>query len=276
MTAKRRLVITADDYGYDQGTNEAIWELMEGGFITATTVISAQPSQLGSLPEFLEVPGAKAGLGLHFVLNSDRGREPWQAVRGGDLLDDPAAAVASFEDAQVAAEMTRQFASLVDHGGSAPARLDSHSGTLYGLSGKPFIEVALGFCAQHQMGLRLPRTLDLYFGTNVPQQIRELHKMAVQAADQLGVALPQAMATNQQPADQVRSYDQLLDSYLELLPLFPEGTSEVFLHPSNDSSWARERFGDGWNKRVWEFQVLQDPRWLEAIEEQGIQLVPNW
>ncbi|PHP53756.1 hypothetical protein [Actinomyces ruminis] len=74
----------------------------------------------------------------------------------------------------------------------------------------------------------------------------------------------------------IGTYEALRDFYIALLPLLPEGTSEIFTHPGADTPWARERFGAGWDKRVWEAQMLRDPVWRAALEQEGIEIVARW
>lgn len=276
--SSRKLVLTADDFGFDPATNDAVLQLLEGGQVTATTVMSVSPfASLGAdrLANF------SAGLGLHFVLNSDEGREAWVPAAGDmrELLAEYPYSAAEAEltvtSELVVAEMQAQLQAMDDLGLS-PRRLDSHCGTLYGLNGQPFIGEALQFCAAHGLGFRMPRSLRMYFGSNVPEPIRQMHAQAVAVADQLGVPLPEEMATSQTPAEDIPSYEFLRDQYVAFLPQFPEGTSELFLHPSEDTDWARSRFGAGWSKRVWELQLLRDPVWWEAIDANDIELVANW
>lgn len=276
--SNRKLVITADDFGFDPATNRTILDLLSKGQVTATTVMAVSPFA-GDGAESLADYGN--GLGLHFILNSDQGREPWLPASDemAEIFEQypfsPAQAEAGATPAAVTAELDAQYAAMDDLGLN-PTRLDSHSGTLYGLHGKPFIGEALQFCAAKGLGFRMPRSLRMYFGENVPAPIREMHAQAVQVADQLGVPLPEEMASNQVAPKDIPDYESLRDSYIAMLSEFPEGTSELFLHPSEDTEWARDRFGEGWTKRVWEARLLRDPVWHQALENSGIELVDRW
>lgn len=274
----RKLVLTADDFGFDPATNEAVLELLEDGKITATTVMAVSPFAGDGADKLKQY---QAGLGLHFILNSDAGREAWLPASAAmrDLYEEYPYSAAEAEQAVspelVMSELEAQFAAMVTLD-LAPARLDSHCGTLYGLNGQPFIGESLQFCAARGLGFRLPRSLRMYLGDSVPEPVRQLHAQAVGAADQLGVRLPEEMATSQTPPLDIPTYEFLRDQYISFLPQFPEGTSELFLHPSVDTQWARDRFGNGWTKRVWELRLLRDPLWWDAVEESGIELVTNW
>lgn len=274
----RRLVITADDFGFDPATNEAILELLADKKVTATTVMAVSPFAEDGADNLEQY---RSGLGLHFILNSDFGREPWIPASNSmrELYDaypySAAEAELAVNPELVTAELEAQFDAMCALGLS-PSRLDSHCGTLYGLNGQPFIGESLQFCAARGLGFRLPRSLKMYLGNPVPAPVAQMHVQAVRAADQLGVRLPEEMATSQTPPSEIPNYEFLRDQYISFLPQFPEGTSELFLHPSEDTKWARDRFGDGWTKRVWELRLLRDPRWWDAVDESEIELVTNW
>jgi hypothetical protein len=289
---RRRVVLTADDFGYDRASGELVLELLRERAVTATTVIAASDC----LPDLAPGLGAAtgAGLGLHVVTNSDAGREPWRALspegraawhRGARAEPAPASSAALPEDpldaeerctpVAAVAEMEAQLARLEEFG-LRPARMDSHCGTMYGLHGNGFLPEAIGICARRGMGLRLPRVLEPYLGEGVPDPVRGLHARAVAGADAAGVPLPAAMATSTTPRAEIGSYGQLRDEYIALLARLPEGTSEVFLHPGADTAWARTRFGADWDKRVWEARLLRDPAWRRALEREEIDLVDRW
>jgi hypothetical protein len=78
------------------------------------------------------------------------------------------------------------------------------------------------------------------------------------------------------PARSFPATRSLRAQYLWLLPRLPEGTSEIFLHPGAESTWARRHFGSSWDKRVWEARLLRDPVWLDALAAQQIRLVTTW
>lgn len=278
----RRLVLTADDFGYDRASDALILELLAEGAVTATTVIA--PSNLLEVDArgLVDLGGA---CGVHLTTSSDGGREPWSPV-GGSAADalvepdgffpaDPAAAEERATVEAVTAEVAAQHGRLMELG-LAPNRVDSHSGTIYGLHGRSMLEPVLVFCAQHGLGLRLPKRLDLYVGDRVPEPVAQMHAVAVSAAERLGVRLPVQMATNQVPADRVTDYEQLRDGYISVVRRLPEGTSEIFLHPGAESEWARQCFGRSWDKRVFEARLLRDPLWLGVLETEGIELVGSW
>lgn len=290
MDRRRRLVITADDFGYDPATNDLVLALIRGGFVTSTTVLAVSeelhPRQLALLQHL-----ADAGLctiGLHFATTSDRNRSGWRPLSAqgralteadGRLPTGGTTAERRATSRIIGAELAAQYSRL-DEYGLRPTRLDSHSGTLYGLrahsdQNKPLRE-GIRFAAEHDLALRMPRSVRLVVGPMTPPQISRPHAAAVESADHHGVRLPAEMATNPFPYPFIRGYRSLLAYYLRLLPRLPAGTTEIFLHPGSDSPASRHRFGGSWIKRIWEARMLRDPIWRAALKTQNIELVTTW
>lgn len=272
----RRLVITADDLGREPGTTEVIAALLAEGNVTATTLICVSPAaeraaelarELGVLPR------------LHVTLTSERGLPGWRPLDGaaslvdpdGTLTDDPFALGARGEASDVVREADAQLRWMRDRGLS-PVAADSHAGTLYGLHGRSWLAETLEWCARHGFAFRLPRDPEPYFGGPLPPPLAAAHERAVAHADALGVAIPETIATNRRTAADLGSYEQLRDDYLRRLAQLPEGTSELFLHPSREDAVA----GPDGIVRAWETRLLRDPAWHAALEREGIELTDSW
>ena len=283
----RRVVLTADDYGYEPASSELVVRLLREGRLTATTVLAIAPGLERQVPALLAPDVVSGRCGLHLAITSERGREPWRPLSeagrrtlagsdpDGALPVDLAQVEARTTDAVIAEEIEaqrRRVAAL----GLTPVRLDMHAGALYGLHGTSTLGAALTACARHGWGCRLPRSLRLYLGDDVPEAVRALHAQVVAAADGLGVPLPQTMATDPRPIAAIDGYEDLRRHYVALLAQLPEGTSEVFLHPGADTAWSREHEGQSWDKRLWEARLLEDPVWLDALEREDVKLVDTW
>lgn len=273
------LVLTADDLGFEPGTNRAIVSLLADGAVTATTILTISPFAEDGLAALEAVPDT--ALGVHFASTSDRGRRVYPLADGvhslveedGAFPVDWAKAERQATGAHIACELTAQITWVTSRGWT-PKRLDSHSGTLYGVNGNPFVGEAFAACVKHGLGFRLPRGLELYFEDQVPPDLDAMLTGAVRFADNFGVALPAQMGTNRERT--VGSYQELRRSYLDLLDRLPEGVvSEIFLHPAEDTPSIR-MLDANWQKRVWEYQLLRDPVWLREIERHEIELLPTW
>ncbi|MEV4566271.1 ChbG/HpnK family deacetylase [Nonomuraea sp. NPDC049419] len=272
----RRLVITADDLGREPGTTEVIAGLLAEGHVSATTLICVSPEaeraarrvrELGVLPR------------LHVTLTSERGVPRWRPLNGaasiadadGTLSDDPFAFAARGQADDVLREADAQLRWMRAHD-LAPVAADSHAGTLYGLHGRSFLAESLHWCAGHGLAFRLPRDPAPYIGGPLPPPLAAAHESAIALADALGVALPETIATNRGTAADLGSYERLRDDYLRRLAALPEGTSELFLHPSREDAVT----GPDGIVRTWEARLLRDPVWHAALEREDVQVVPGW
>lgn len=272
----RRLVLTADDLGREPGTTTVIAELIAGGLITATTIIPVSPHAADAARRMQEF-GVQPR--LHLTLTSERELPRWRpltdgpsiADADGTLTDDPYALGARGETADVVAELDAQLGWMRAHG-LTPTGADSHSGTLYGLHGRSWLAATLAWCAEHGLAFRLPRDPAPYLGGPPPAPLAEAHAQAVAYADTLGVGIPATIMTNRRTAADLGGYEALRDDYLARLAALPEGTSEIFLHPSCEDAAT----GPDGIVRVWEARLLRDPVWRSAIAREGVELVGGW
>ncbi|GAA4588098.1 hypothetical protein GCM10023194_38800 [Planotetraspora phitsanulokensis] len=272
----RRVVITADDLGREPGTTEVVVALLAEGHVTATTLISVSPVavQAANLVRELGVVPR-----LHVTLTSERGLPRWRPLNGaaslvdpdGTLSDDPLALGARGEAGDVIGEADAQLQWMRDRG-LTPEAADSHAGTLYGLHGRSWLAETLEWCARRGLAFRLPRDPEPYFGAPLPPRLAAAHERAVALADALGVPIPQTIATNRSRAHELGSYERLRDEYLHRLAALPEGTSELFLHPSREDAVT----GPDGIVRAWEARLLRDPAWLDALGSEGVEVVGDW
>jgi len=272
----RRLVITADDLGRDAGSTQVIAGLLAAGHVTAATLITVTPEsapaaalarRLGVVPH------------LHVTLTSERDLAPWRPLSdGASLVDDsgalppdPVVVAERAGAADVVAEMDAQLAWMRGQGVS-PRAADSHTGVLYGLSGRSLLADALPWCARHGLAFRLPRDPRPWWGGPLPAPLAAAHEQAVALADSLGVPLPATVVTNRRSAGELGGYEALRATMLAALAGLPEGTSELFLHPSRPDAVP----GPAGIVRGWEARLLRDPVWHRALAAEGIELVSRW
>jgi hypothetical protein len=285
----RSLVINADDFGYDPASTELILDLIAEGRLTSTTVLTVADDLSADLTADLDrlAGQGKCAVSLHFATTSERNRDGWRPRSdAGQRLADPdgtlpissAVAERRADPRIIGDELEAQLERAVELG-LRPTRLDSHCGTLYGLRNRSTpgpMEAAVDFCQRHHLGLRLPRSTRLLVGPYLPPPLRSIQGRALARADEAAVRLPVESTSNPFPRPLIPSYAALRAQYLWLLPRLPEGTSEIFLHPGAESTWARRHFGPSWDKRVWEARLLRDPVWLDALAAQQIRLVTTW
>ncbi|MGC0142947.1 ChbG/HpnK family deacetylase [Pseudactinotalea sp. Z1732] len=205
MTA-RSVTITADDFGLNPAVNAAIIELSVSGRLHAASVLVEAPHAAAALEA--QVPIA---VGLHVALAP--------------------AMLAGATGEQIHAEIERQWDRMVRHG-RTPAHLDLHTAALYGVGAEALrpggvLVEALAVAAAHRVPLRLPRVLPPGFADGT-----EGHAALLAAADEAGVALPEAICTDFRPGQEVSGYGDLRAHYRALIAQLPAGRSEVFLHPA--------------------------------------------
>ncbi len=279
---ERRLVITADDLGVDAATNEAIVELMRDGLVSATTLIPVAPAA-GDAVDRLKAAGLGAPR-LHFALSSGREWE-WAGWRplgtdvvsltdeDGTLPVSPAGVEHRVDAADVARELHAQL-DWMARLGLRPTGLDSHAGTLYGFQGRSLADLAVDFCAAHDLAFRLPRKLLTVLQLTV-RGLRGAHRRAVGLADERGVALPETLISAWLPGRMVLTYAQLRAEVIGQLRGLPPGTSELMVHPAPRAAATRMLPSDG-RKRMWELRLLRDPVLHRELHRERISIVPAW
>jgi chitin disaccharide deacetylase len=132
MTVKSRtpLVVCADDYALTPGVSRAIRELIAGGRISATSVMTVSPWWADEAAALAEVAG-DADIGLHLTLTDQipLGRMPALAP-GGRLPSIDRMVRASLTGRlpleEIEAEIERQLAAFVDVWKRPPAHIDGH------------------------------------------------------------------------------------------------------------------------------------------------------
>lgn len=287
------LIITADDFGIDLVTNEAIEELAILGKITSVSLMIPGKAALDAVERIKRIP--HLSVGLHVTLTSDLENEKWGCSAPSDsttpLIDKEGFIHLIDEDGYFYSDMDEflnksasdtvisEIAAQYSYGeklGITFDHLDSHSGVLYGLTGKTFISIAFHFCETHRLPFRFPKqiqALEKMIDHAVSQEIIETHSQWTKFAEIKGVQLPDLILSNPFSMEKIPTYEHLKEYYLEELRHLPHGITELFLHPSKADS---EFFVlPGWQKRVWEYQLLMDQDFHKKLEEERIQLV-SW
>ena len=161
--------------------------------------------------------------------------------------------------------------------GYEPTHADSHCGTLYGLTGKPFIREAFEFCAKRGLPFRLPKSghfIRQRFGGNISPAVEAAHSSALAYAEKLGIRLPDDIVTNPFGVEEIKDYGSLKEFYLNVIRNLREGVTEIFLHPSKENARMMS-YSAQWQKRVWEYRFLMDDEMPGTIEKEDIKLV-SW
>lgn len=264
----KRLIINADDFGYPQGTVEAIATLYEAGVVTSATALVNQTHWPQAAAYLREHP--KLGAGVHLVANEGRPILPREQVpslvNAEGFFRDGAWLLLRYgrlRTTELEAEMSAQIEKFIADTGRRPDHLDIHCHYLYVFPA--WFRVSLKL-AQAFGGLpvRLPFDDSLQFkaaqmsGAFPACYIRWQGRRYQRMVAQYGLARPNYFESSfsLRAADEQRSAEYLL----KLLDALPEGVTELLAHPGTEDWRARD------------YQALLDPRVRQRIAALGIEM----
>ncbi len=274
------LIINADDYGINEQTNAAVFQLFEQKRISSASVLAVGPRA----EQALEIAAEnKYPVGIHFAFNSDSEAERWHSFTlatslndGKGLHHDQKQITLHAKSADITTEMEAQYRFMVENG-CVPDHADSHCGTLFGINGRLFFLNAFRFCAAHNLPFCLPkrpRFLTRQLGSGAAKLLQPLHKSIVAIGMKMGVMLPDDMFSNPYSIRKIESYATLRDYYIREMRALEPGITELFLHPSFPLGYLNDA-QDEWTKREYECRLLMSGDLLEIARDEGIRLV-SW
>ncbi|HBM80827.1 MAG: polysaccharide deacetylase family protein [Clostridiales bacterium] len=284
--SNRYLIVNADDFGVCKETNDAVEHLFNEGRITSTTVMA--PSREAKDAVRRAVNNKKVNMGLHITLNSDYEYERWRSIAPpssvssilddkGRLFHDVSLFYKGARGDEVSTEINAQY-DFVTSLGYTLDHADSHCGTVYGITGRPFLKEAFELCVKYHLPFRFPKgdgyIKEMFKGGAIPYEIDKAHKMAAAFAQKMGVHVLSDMFTSQSRVRDLGSYENLKKYYINEIRNIKEGITEMFLHPSGFSKEHMEASPE-WRKRMWEYQFLMDDDFLKTVQQEGINLV-SW
>lgn len=245
MSAGRRLIVNADDFGRAPGINRAIVEAHLRGIVTSTTLMVNLPWTAEAVQLARGTPTLDLGLHLSFCYGPPLAGRSSLVGDDGRLQRDMArlAAVATADDLE--RETHAQLARFVELVGRLPSHLDSHLHVhAWPVAREPVARIA------HEHGLPVrPAT---------PELARYLRSA--------GVRTPQHFINSFFAPGQMT-----LERLLTELDALPVGTSELMCHPGyDDAALADSSFRA---EREAELALLYSPAVRAAVEARGIGLV---
>ena len=264
----KRLIINADDFGYDEGVVRAIVELHQAGLVTSTSCMTNMPAWPQAAAYLREHP--ELGAGVHLVFNDGRPVLPTEQVpalvgNDGRFLNDRQIlwSIRPGTTSQLRAEFQAQIERFVADVGRPPDHLDNHCSVSYKRPDR--FRVALEMAQAYDLPIRAPFGDD--FEELIPVFARR-YGLPVwlirwqgtsyrNRADRAGIGRPNTFI-QQFSAEGNRTVEYLL-SILENLR---EGwVSELLTHPGYDGDW-REK----------ELRALLDPRIKNRLEGSDIEM----
>lgn len=280
--AKRQLIINCDDFGQSPAANAAIIHLLEERKVSSATVMPPAPA-------FEEAAAwcrkrSAANVGLHLTFTSEYDAVRWRSLTGDPSLHDDSGymyhTVEEFERGArpeaVKRELRAQFEAM-RQAGIRISHADNHMGSLYGMStGKSYLPQVFLLCSRHGLPFRLFRRFwlkDAFMAeiSSNPGSQRAV-TMAVALADVLGIGLPDYLISHPYHVEEGETYESFKQSILSKLYELPEdGVAETYFHPAAEDEELAQRI-PSWEKRVWEYRLLQEEDFAYALKDAGVEL----
>lgn len=287
----RYLIINADDFGMCRGANLAVMDLLtdKNSALTSSTIMTP----CAWAPEACQFAGANPDLaiGVHLTLTSEWSKYRWAPVnsKNTDSLRDEEGFMWHESDQvennvdidEVEGEIRAQVARAKTLGLVNPSHLDNHMGSLYGIETGRFELLQLTLTIAGEMGLpfRMPANItDAMMGNSMldinvdKSMIDMVFGKIVEFAKMNKVAIPDYLIPNEWSGPQADSYENFKEYLYDLYANIPDGITETYLHPSLETDDLKGTTG-AWQRRVWEYEIMKDPKTKQHIEANGIKLI---
>jgi predicted glycoside hydrolase/deacetylase ChbG (UPF0249 family) len=154
-------------------------------------------------------------------------------------------------------------------------------GSLYGIETGRFelLQSTLSIAGEYGLPFRFPGTFtdeqfnNTMLAINIDKSVIDMmFGNIVGFAKQLGVAIPDFLIPNEWNKPQTQSYELFKEYIYDLYANMPNGITETYMHPSLPTDDLKGTTG-AWERRVWEYQILKDPKTRQHIEARGIKLI---
>jgi predicted glycoside hydrolase/deacetylase ChbG (UPF0249 family) len=265
----KRLIVNADDFGYDVGVVQGIVDLFEAGLVNSTSCMTNMPAWPQAATYLREHP--ESGAGVHLVFSEGRPVLPPEevpALVGGDgqFLNSGQIlrSIRPGTTAQLRAEFRAQIERFVDDVGRPPDHLDNHGSISY-VRPKRF-KVTLELAQEYRLPIRAAFGDDLDEGAADINRIwgfpswliRQVGAAYLRNADRAGIGRPNALLLGFSPRG-----PRTVAHLLSVVESARDGWITEFLtHPGYDGDWREE-----------ELQTLLDPRVRARLDQPDFQLV---
>ena len=260
----RLLIIHADDFGMAHSVNRAIFEALENGWVTSSSILVPCPW----LPEVAKWAQThqQADLGIHLALNSEWTSFRWGPVSSKDrvpsLLDRQG--YLPLLESQVAqqdkpAEVETELRAQIDRArsmGIPLTHLDTHMGALLGTPQLIEVYRKLG----HDYGLPIP--------------LKRAHH-----ADQVALAPSESLVDQVVQMSPGVPAENWLQTYKNILTPLGPGVYELIVHLAYDDGEMRGAtsdhpdWGAAWRQR--DLDTVKSPEFRQFLKDQNFILV-NW
>ena len=282
------LIINADDFGMCHSANLAVFDLLEKGCISSSTIMTPCCWAKEAVKWAMAHP--QHAIGVHLTTTSEWGNYRWTPVNKENtatLRDDEGFMYHESGDFETNAdldeaegEIRAQIEWAMSYG-FKPSHFDNHMGSLYGIETGRFEMLNMTFDVLSEYGLpfRFPSkflegqlsndTLDIKIDIDL---VLSLFDRFVKYANDRGIAMPDYLIPGEWNGPQNDSYENYREYIFELYKTFPEGITETYIHPALESEELKGITGN-WSRRVWEYKVFSDPKMQQHIKDCGITVI---
>jgi predicted glycoside hydrolase/deacetylase ChbG (UPF0249 family) len=264
----KRLIINADDFGYDEGVVRGIIDLDQEGVITSTSCMTNMPAWPQAAAYLRENNGI--GAGVHLVFNEGPPVLPLKRVpalvgEDGQFLNDGQIlrSLRPGTTAQLRAEFRAQIERFINDVGRRPDHLDNHCAVSYTRPDR--FKVTVELAQEYGLPIRAPFGDDLEEQATFLSQRNGLPRWLVRwqgarfrrRIDRAGIGRPNAFLMQfSTPGNRTPEY------LLSLLDALHEGwLSELLAHPG---------YGEDWREQ--DLHTLLDPVVRERLNQPDIEL----
>ena len=248
MTARKRLIVNADDFGRTAGINRGVVQAHERGIVTSTTLMVnyAPAAEAAAMAK----QNAGLGVGLHVQLTGGAPLLPPEQIRSlvdfqGRLPAKPDG-LGQANPAEVLAEARAQLKRFRELMGREPTHMDSHHHS------------------HRESSAVLDALCTLSWETGLP-----VRNASAAVRERLG---REGIRTTDSFVEDFYDKGVTLDEVVRILGDLPAGTTELMCHPAVVDDELRATSGYA-EPRTRELQVLTNRELRQVIQAAGIQLI---
>ena len=279
--ADKYLIINADDFGMCGAANDAVIDLFKSGRLKSSTIM--MPCKFAKEAVQFSIDNPQYAIGVHLTTTSEWGNYNWGPITDLPSLKNEKGFMwpecddfAKHADLNEAREEILAQVKLAESMGMKPSHLDNHMGSLYGIEGGNFklLPMTMKLCGELGYAFRMCRKP---LKTECPEGTPYfLYAAACKICDYLGkknkVIMPDYLIFPKWNDEMRTSYERYREMFLEDLVQIPAGFSETYVHPSMECDEIKGITGR-WRDRVWEYQIMKDPKTEQHLNAHGIELI---
>ncbi|WP_052091865.1 polysaccharide deacetylase family protein [Paenibacillus sp. FSL H7-0357] len=278
---ERFLIVTADDFGMCHSMNEAIMNLYQADAINSSMIMMPGP-WAKEAAEYAK-NHHNVNVGIHLTLTSSLPAYKWGPVTRSSRIQSLITAEGYFwehaahvEERATAEAIRTEIRSQIEMAltlGIEPTHLDSHEGSLLGLSrGRDFLEIVFDLCQEYRLPFKLP--VNIVNQSFLDLEMRELMTERIESARKRGILLIDDLINLPYHLEQGEDYDIAKVKMMEAIKGVGGGITEVVIHPALNT-YEMRAITPHWKKREIEYLLFMDEDIHRLLQTEKIQLT-SW